>query len=269
MIIVNGKQIADRIKKDLAKRVSFLSRVPKMVVIVVGDDPVTVRFVELKQRFASAIGAEVSSFFYEATIAQHDLVEVIQRHNQDSSVSGLVLQLPLARHLDTDMLCAMIDPSKDIDALSPESRYLAPVVKAIETIFETHAIDPSGKKVVVVGNGRLVGRPASVWLAQRGALVTVVTEKQKGLRGILSQAEIVITGAGVPGLIEPSMLMRGVVLIDAGTSESRGKIAGDALPACVELASLFTPVPGGVGPITIATLFQNLFEAVLVKKSTR
>jgi methylenetetrahydrofolate dehydrogenase (NADP+)/methenyltetrahydrofolate cyclohydrolase len=168
--------------------------------------------------------------------------------------------------MDTDFIVNAIPLEKDADVLSQlayeafeksvQPSLLPPVVGAIKEVFDRHAIDPTGKQTVIVGNGKLVGLPASVWLQSLGADVIVLTRNTFS-EEVIRDADIVISGAGAPHLIKPDMLKEGVVLIDAGTSESNGAIAGDADPACADVASIFTPVPGGMGPIAVACLFKN------------
>jgi methylenetetrahydrofolate dehydrogenase (NADP+)/methenyltetrahydrofolate cyclohydrolase len=134
---------------------------------------------------------------------------------------------------------------------------MPPVAAAMKTILERAGIAVKGLRAAVVGNGWLVGEPCAAWLAQQGAAVTVLTRDSADFTSALAAADIIVSGAGSPGLIKPGMVKQGVVIIDAGTSESNGAIVGDADPACADIASVFTPVPGGVGPVAVACLFQN------------
>ncbi|MDZ4226464.1 MAG: bifunctional 5,10-methylenetetrahydrofolate dehydrogenase/5,10-methenyltetrahydrofolate cyclohydrolase, partial [Patescibacteria group bacterium] len=171
---------------------------------------------------------------------------------------GIIVQLP---HPNADELIAKLPPEKDVDAvgLPPAGGALVhtPVAEAISEIFVRSGVAAAGKKAVVVGKGRLVGKPAAELLQSLGAHVTVLTQTSGSLEE-LQDADIVVLGAGSPGLIGPDMIKEGVVLIDAGTSEAGGKLVGDAQPGCAHVASVFTPVPGGVGPIAVAMIFKNL-----------
>ena len=197
-----------------------------------------------------------------------------------SEADAVIVQLPLPVGVDTKSVCDAIPISKDTDVLSSAARaqfemmdlrnpsFLPPVVGAVAEIFKKYAVDPKGKRAVVIGAGWLVGDPCAKWLAQQGAKVEVVTVESGDLTASLRDADIIISGAGSPHLIKPDMLKQGVVLIDAGTSESDGTIAGDADPSCADKCSLFTPVPGGIGPVSVAKLFENAIMLAEQKNSS-
>jgi methylenetetrahydrofolate dehydrogenase (NADP+)/methenyltetrahydrofolate cyclohydrolase len=172
------------------------------------------------------------------------------------------VQLPIE---DAERLIAMVPPQKDVDALSQNPRVLSPVAEAIQEVLVRTKVVVPGKKAVVVGAGKLVGKPAAELLRRLGADVSVITAEEGSLEE-LKVADIVVLGAGNPGMVKPWMLKTGVVLIDAGTSDTgvpnSRRIAGDADPACAEVASVFTPVPGGIGPIAVAMIFKNLMTLV-------
>ncbi|MES2953794.1 MAG: bifunctional 5,10-methylenetetrahydrofolate dehydrogenase/5,10-methenyltetrahydrofolate cyclohydrolase [Patescibacteria group bacterium] len=258
-MIVDGKQIARDIEVKLKAEFAKRETPAVLAVMLVGDDPASKKFVELKEKKAVELGVEFRLCEYEPTIETEDLLSELRRLNTDRDITGIVIQLPLPKHVDAETVLAAIDPSKDIDALGPDARAIAPVTGAILEIFKHHGVEVAGKKTVVVGSGRLVGQPTGIALVREGADVVMANSSTKDLVSILKTADIVISGAGSPGIITPEMLKEGVVLVDAGTSESSGKFAGDADPRCAEKASLFTPVPGGVGPVTVAILFRNLF----------
>jgi methylenetetrahydrofolate dehydrogenase (NADP+)/methenyltetrahydrofolate cyclohydrolase len=263
-MLVEGKKIAEEIKRELAARITALGRRVALAVVKVGSDAATTAFIERKRKFGEAIGVEVTLHEYPPDITEDVLVAEVQAIGEDPSVDGLIVQLPLPLEINADTLLERIPPEKDPDALSSAPRVLAPVAGAIAEIFARHGIDPQGKRVVVVGEGRLVGRPVAAWLKERGARVEIVSlDTQERMRALTEEADIVVSGAGVPRLITPELVKDGVVLIDAGTSESEGKLVGDIDPSCAEKAALYTPVPGGVGPITVAVLFRNLLELAL------
>jgi methylenetetrahydrofolate dehydrogenase (NADP+)/methenyltetrahydrofolate cyclohydrolase len=168
---------------------------------------------------------------------------------------GVIVQLPID---NADALLAKIPAEKDVDALGPAPKVPAPVAGAVKEVLERSHVEVKSKKAVVVGAGRLVGEPCARMLGDMGAIVSVVTLEQGSLDE-LKEADIIVSGAGSPGLIKPEMLKPGVALIDAGMSELGGKLVGDADPACAEVASVFTPTPGGIGPIAVAMVYKNLF----------
>jgi len=224
---------------------------PRVVAYVVQDPtPATVSYLKIKAKSAEAAGCEFSESNVAAFFEDADAAIVQLPTNAEGAT--LLEHIPLEK--DADVLSRRARDTfarGDVDALLP------PVVAAVQEIFEAHQIDPQGKEAVVLGDGWLVGNPCAVWLRQRGARVITLTKESEGKDAALGAADIIISGVGVPHLITPRMLKEGVVLIDAGTSESNGEVAGDADPACAHKCSLFTPVPGGVGPIAVACLFQN------------
>ncbi len=263
-MIVDGKKIRDEIKAELKKEVGFLALRPQLALVQVGTDPASTKFVSMKRAFAEEIGvACIFRQLPEATTTE-ELQREISVLNADPRVNGIVVQLPLPAHIDTDAVIEAIHPGKDPDSLrtfSEEERGVPPpVAGAVEEILDRNGITPEGLQAVVIGYGRLVGKPVAQWLVDRGAHLHVVDEHTEARRrdALLGNADIIVSGAGVPGLLKPEMVKQGVILIDAGTSETGGKLVGDIDPRCAEKAALYTPVPGGVGPITVAIIFKNL-----------
>ena len=242
-MLVDGKQIAEDIIAGLG-----VSLQGKRLGIVVGtQDSATDSFIKIKSRVAQRLGVEV---------VRGELEELIK------ICDGVIVQLPIP---NSKALLAALPPQKDVDALGLAPLARAPVAGAIAEVLSRSAVVTRGKKAVVVGAGRLVGSPAAKLLRELGADVEVVTSGEGSLTSLKS-ADIVVLGAGEPGLIKPEMLKQGVVLIDAGTSEQGGKLAGDADPRCAEVCSVFTPVPGGIGPIAVAMIFKNLFALAKIQK---
>lgn len=251
-MILDGRLLAKELLAHTQVRVERLVRRPKVVAYVAEEMPATHSYLKIKERSAAEAGCdfEISTtpdFFVHADAA--------------------IVQLPTSP--EGEMLLQEIPIGKDADVLSRAARekfesgdtsaLLPPVVGAVKKILEFGQVEIAGKKAVVIGKGFLVGVPVAVWLKQQGAEVEVVTIEStpESLTAALRAADIIVSGAGSPHLIKPSMIKNGVVLIDAGTSESSGKIVGDADPACADKCSLFTPVPGGVGPLAVACLFEN------------
>jgi methylenetetrahydrofolate dehydrogenase (NADP+)/methenyltetrahydrofolate cyclohydrolase len=214
--------------------------------------------VALKKKFGEAVGVDVRVMEYDKEITEEELAEQVQRLSDDSGIHGVVVQLPLPKHISAEKILNLVPVRKDVDALNADASVLSPVVGAIKEIFERNNVDLNNKKIVIVGKGKLVGMPTAIWLAQEGYEVEMLDKKNSNLQSELKEMDVIISGAGVPGLITPDMLKPGAVLIDAGTTESAGKLAGDADPACADKCSLFTPVPGGVGSVTVAVIFKNL-----------
>jgi 5,10-methylene-tetrahydrofolate dehydrogenase/methenyl tetrahydrofolate cyclohydrolase len=252
-MIVDGRQIAKEILVRTNERVRQLGRAPRVVAFVANETPATRSYLAIKKKRASEAGCAFETRLFPAAFADGD---------------AFIVQLPLYVGMDERAVCDAIPIEKDADVLSTAARerfargeegaLLPPVVAAIREIFVRNNVTPRGKKAVVIGEGWLVGAPAATWLMRQGAEVEVLNSKSGDrLPVALRSADIVVSGAGVPGLIKPDMLKEGVVLIDAATSESSGLIVGDADPACAQMCAVFTPVPGGVGPIAVACLFEN------------
>ncbi len=258
-MIVDGKKIAGEIVGALAARRALLPEVLKLGVLMGATDGAAASFVKIKERVADRLQVVVVREVLDEHSTQAHALRALGR--LAATCDGVIVQLPLPAGLDTDALLATIPPEKDADAIGEHARLLAPVAGAIAELFSHHNVVASGKKAVVVGAGRLVGAPAAALLRDVGAHVSVIT--RGGSLDDLKEADIAVLGAGEPGLVSPEMLKEGVVLIDAGTSDandSGSAIAGDADPRCAQVASIFTPVPGGVGPIAVAMLFKNLFD---------
>lgn len=278
-MIIDGKKIAEDIKQDLKDEIELIgkpsNRRIRLAIIQVGEDPASTKFVEKKEKFAEEIGVGTKIYKLRGDITTSKLrkkiSEIVHSPVGGRKSSGVIVQLPLPSHINTQYILNSIPIQKDVDVLSSraigefvsgKSNILPPVVGAIKEILQLggEATKLEGKNVVVVGAGLLVGKPVSSWLVNEGATVSVLNKETPNISKFTKEADIIISGAGSPGLIKPDMVKDGVVLIDAGTSDQFGKLVGDIDPSCSTKASLFTPVPGGVGPITVAMVFKNLVE---------
>lgn len=257
MIIVDGKHIAKMLEIKLKEQFSQQPQ-KKVCFVLFGNDPASIQFINLKSRVAERLGVDVAIKKYPETISQEEAVHILGQIINES-YDGIVIQLPLPKQLDSHTLLGDIPENKDIDGLG-KALHNAPVAQAVFEIFATHGIHLENKNVLVIGNGVLVGNPIHRELLRRGIKHEIIdkdTNKAVTLEKMQS-ADVIISGVGISGLIKPHMIKTGVVLIDAGTSEQSGEIVGDVDPACFKKASLATPVPGGVGPITVMKLFANL-----------
>lgn len=266
-MIVNGKQIAEDIYEELQKaRRPFGA--PRLGILVAAQPGAVIEsFVRIKSRAAERLGVEILRIDMPELADTGAFTDAVRR--LETHVDGIIVQLPLPPQIDTDAVLAAIPQTHDVDGINPtiaeNDRFIhAPVATAVEEILKRSAIDPHDKRAVVVGAGRLVGAPVAALLRAQGADVSVITLEQGSLDA-LKDADIIVLGAGNPGIVKPEMIKEGVVLIDAGTSESAGKVMGDADPQCAEKSSLFTPVPGGVGPVAVAMIFRNLFTLLQYK----
>ncbi len=260
-MLVNGKEIAEDIYRQLKEDIKGLGNVPRLLVVTAAPNAETKKYLDLKRQKAEAVGIEVVVREFDQDVTdgalQNFLGEFLDVYD------GIIIQLPLPAQIHTDDLIKKIPKQVDVDAINydgSDNDILPPVVGAVEEIAKKYAVDFAGKKVVIVGQGRLVGKPAAFWAEAQSAAVTVIDKTTTEADEILETADIIISGAGAPGLITPDKIKEGVVIFDAGTSEEGGVLRGDADPACAEKCSLFTPVPGGIGPVTIAVLLRNLIR---------
>lgn len=268
-IIVDGRRIAKEIEGRLSARIKTFSRAPVLAIVSVGDDPVISTFVGIKRRFAHAIGVVMREEHLPSEVTSREIAQLIGSLAAEENVDGIVLQLPIPDASFLGSILPLIPSDKDPDVLSPESvaafargenPILPPVAAAIKIILDDAGCLVVGRDVLVVGHGKLVGAPAALFFRHQGVPVTVVDRPMSDLSTLTREADIIISGVGRPGLITPDMLTEGVILIDAGTSEASGKVVGDTEPSCASKAFLYTPVPGGIGPVTVAALFQNLMS---------
>ncbi len=261
-MIIDGRAIAEDMYEALAKRRALFERDIKLGILVCGADPVIESFVRIKMRAAARLNVVMVRVDLPVDT---DTSAAIQRVKDFAAeVDSLIVQLPLPKSLDTDAILSAIPPEKDVDALNPtfpedQHPVFAPVALAVVEILERSHVTIKNARTVVVGAGRLVGAPSAALLKRLGGRVSFFTLKEGSIED-LKDADIVVCGAGNPGFIKPEHIKTGVAMVDAGASESKGKVVGDADPACAEKAAVFTPVPGGVGPIAVAMIFRNLFD---------
>ena len=262
MKILDGRELVGYIQERQAKQVRALRQAwdtfPKLAIIVANDSQVIDTFVRLKHRYGEDILIDVEVH----KIEQPQVAEVIQQLNDDPSVHGIVLQLPLVDPAETDHLVALIAPEKDVDGLGPDAHYVSATATAIDWLMAGYNVTLRDRSIAIVGNGRLVGAPlAKLWLGA-GLDVTTFDDTTTDLSEALRSADIIVTATGVPGLITASMIAPGKVVVDAGTASENGVIVGDVAADVRERQDLtITPIRGGVGPLTIAALFDNVITA--------
>jgi methylenetetrahydrofolate dehydrogenase (NADP+) / methenyltetrahydrofolate cyclohydrolase len=264
-MIINGKQIAEEILQEVANKIKKMQKMPTLCVLVMGNDPATESFISIKRRRAEEVGIMFYEVCMDDGLDTQDVVWAVKEASK--KYDGIIVQFPLLPHIDGNQVRNAIPKDKDVDVLSDsaysawekeESIAVPPVVGAMQEIVRRKGITLKGKKAVVVGRGWLVGVPTGAWLKKEGAEVTVLDSESKDKETAFKNADILVLGAGKPALITPDMIKDGVIILDAGTSEASGTLRGDAHPECAKKASVFTPVPGGIGPITVAIIFRNL-----------
>lgn len=270
MKIIDGRKLAERILRNLRKEIKKKNLKLKLAVIQVGRDPVSEIYIREKQMACQKVGIGFKLFRFPVAIKIFELKKKIKKIVRDKTISGLVLQFPLPKNLDFKEISDIVPLEKDPDCLFEEaggkfyiqtSLILPATLAGIIYLLKKYKIKVKGKKVVVVGAGRLVGLPVTLWLLREKATVTVVNEFTPNTPSITKTADILISGVGKPNLIRGEMVKRGVIVIDAGTSLRKGKLVGDLdFKSVSKKASYITPVPGGVGPMTVACLLENLVK---------
>jgi len=277
--ILDGKAVAARVKTEVAASVGSLGYSPGLATVLVGDDPASHTYVRGKRSDAEEVG--IVSFHHElpAAVSQGELEALITILNEDHSVDGILVQLPLPGDLDSENVVSRIDPAKDVDGLHPHNLGLLVLDQpglrpctpsGILRILDDHGVPISGRTAVVIGRSFLVGRPLALMLAGRGvdATVTMAHSRTADLADVARRADILVAAAGVPGLVTADFVKEGAAVIDVGISRTEHGLVGDVDFAAVsEIAGSITPVPGGVGPMTRAMLLANTLQAAVARRS--
>jgi methylenetetrahydrofolate dehydrogenase (NADP+)/methenyltetrahydrofolate cyclohydrolase len=269
MILLEGKPIAEEIKNRLRQEIAVLANTPRLGIVIVGKNPVSETFVKLKEKFAGDIGARTHRYEFDENITTNELRARMKDIVHEPQNRGIIIQLPLPVHIDAQSILNTVVPERDVDVLSArgvgdfqvgKARVLPPVAGAIKALFEKYDIAVRGKRVVVLGYGRLVGQPLALWCLREGGLVTVVSDEKNFDPAIVKNADIIISGMGKPQFIKGGDVQDGVTVVDVGTSEMVGEMVGDIdFDSVSKKAAFITPIRGGVGPLTVAMVFQNLF----------
>ena len=268
MQIIDGKKIRDEVLEGLQRRVAGLKNPPVFCDVLVGTDPASVQYVDMKVRAAASVGIQTHKAEFPEDISTEALVAEIQKIAEIPHISGIIVQLPLPNHIDTKAVLNAIPAQFDVDALGDSvaldfytsvPTFIPPTAAAVLTMIASLGIDMTDRNVVIAGRGVLVGKPVAHLLAVRGISVQNVDSDTPEPWKIFRTADVLICATGKPGLITGDMVKKDVVIIDAGTSEFNGAIAGDVDQKSVEkMARALAPVPGGVGPVTVAMLMQNV-----------
>jgi len=269
--ILDGRKIAGKIKKRLAVQVKRLKNKPAMAVVYAGSDPASLSYIMAKEKAAKEIGVDFLFYKFPARVSEKKVFSLISGLNQNEKVSGIIVQLPLPAHLPKKDILNAIALEKDVDVLSDKARelfssgksvFISPPAGAVLEFLKTAKRPLEKSTVVVVGRGMLVGEPVAMLLKQRVKRLIICDRKTKDLSIETKKADILISAVGKPNLIKKEMVKKEAVVIDAGTAKYKGKIVGDVdFEAVAPKVSYITPVPGGVGPVTVAMLLANAVKA--------
>lgn len=267
--ILDGKKIAEELILELKEKRKSIKGDIKLGIVLIGDNPASASYVEQKQKAGTTLGIKVQIFKYVKDISTKKLRSEVGLICRKPNMRGVIVQLPLPKSINTRSVVNAILPSVDVDMLSEKSvgtiyanknNMLPPTIASILTLFEKYNIDLAGKTVAVVGYGLLVGKPASTILANRGVTILNIQKSTKEREKLLQMADIIITGVGKPNTIMPNMVKEGAVIIDAGFFREEGRVVGDVNSEVYEKCSFYSPVPDGVGVLTVVKLFENLLS---------
>ncbi|MCJ1908837.1 bifunctional methylenetetrahydrofolate dehydrogenase/methenyltetrahydrofolate cyclohydrolase FolD [Planococcus ruber] len=273
--IIDGKAVSRKIKEQVQTRVENLKQqgvVPGLAVVIVGEDPASLTYVKNKKKTCEALGMRSDLHQYPDTISEKELLETIEELNNDPEIHGILVQLPLPAHIDEFGVILAIDPSKDVDGFHPVSvgnmvigreAFLPCTPHGIMKLLEHYEIDPAGKHVVVIGRSNIVGKPVGQLMLQANATVTYCHSKTNDLPSYTKQADILISAIGIAKFVDRRYVKPGAAIIDVGMNrDENGKLCGDVdFDDVLDTASYITPVPGGVGPMTIAMLMGNTLQS--------
>ena len=274
-IIIDGKELAKKIRANLKIECEELKNKqinPKLAVIMVGDDPASKVYVRNKSKVCEDVGIEYKEYLLSSTTTQKELIELIEKLNQDKTINGILLQSPIPANLDINEAFRTISPQKDVDGFNPvnvgklvlsQDTFVSCTPYGIMKMFEEYNIDLTGKNVVILGRSNIVGKPLMHCCLNKNATVTVCHSKTQNLAQKAKEADILISAIGKPQFVTADMVKENAVVIDVGINRlENGKITGDVdFENVKEKASYITPVPGGVGPMTIAMLMNNVIKA--------
>jgi methylenetetrahydrofolate dehydrogenase (NADP+)/methenyltetrahydrofolate cyclohydrolase len=277
--ILDGKQLAQQIRSELAEEViEFIQNngaVPCLAAVLVGEDPASEVYVRNKRKACEAVGIESQLHRMGADTSSDDLLKLIAKLNKDGEVHGILVQLPLPRQIDKNKVLLAVSPMKDVDAFHPENvgrlvqgrpRFLPCTPQGVQQLLVRNGVEIAGRHVVILGRSEIVGRPLSIMLSQRGpcgdATVTVCHSRSRDLAAVTRTADILIAAIGQPKFVTPEMVKPGAIVVDVGINRTAEGVVGDVdFGAVAEVAAAITPVPGGVGPLTIAMLLRNTLSA--------
>ena len=274
--IIDGKKIANQILEDIKKDVIKSEQKPKLAIILVGNDEASLIYVRNKQKAAEKVGMQTELYHLDENIKENEILDLLDNCNQDKTINGIIVQLPLPKHLNANVIINRILPQKDVDGFHPYNTgllqnnekpyFIAATPLGIITMLQTVCPDLSGKNVVLIGASLIVGRPLATLMLNKECTVTVTHIHTKNIKELTSKADILVAACGVAKLVKKDWIKDGAILIDVGINREDGKLCGDIdFDDVKDKAAAITPVPGGVGPMTVAMLLHNTYQAYLLQ----
>lgn len=276
--IIDGKGIAKRLRDDLAQKISQEASHPKLAVVWVGNDDASRIYVNNKQKAAQEVGIECELFHFDNGVSEQEVLGLIERLNADKTVNGIIVQLPLPAHLNSKVILEAINADKDVDAFKMimtgalwqnRASWTSATPEGVLYLLKTVISDLSGLHAVVIGRSDIVGKPMAGLLLSENCTVTIAHSKTKNLSEVVKFADIVVAACGQPKIVKKEWIKAGAVVIDVGITKVDGRLCGDVdFENVKEVAGAITPVPGGVGPMTVVMLLQNTYTAYLKQKNS-
>jgi methylenetetrahydrofolate dehydrogenase (NADP+) / methenyltetrahydrofolate cyclohydrolase len=274
---IDGKALAEKVRAQVAEDVRAFGEPVCLATILVGDDPASHTYVGSKHKASHDAGIDSRDHRFPSDTAESTVLELIDELNADHTVDGILVQLPLPDHMDEPTVLRAVDPEKDVDGfhvlnagrLYLGEPFLVPATPSgVMVMLEEHEVELKGKEAVIIGRSEIVGKPMAMLLLAQHATVTICHSRTVDLAAHTRRADVLVAAVGRPGLVTPDMVKPGATVIDVGVNRTNeGKLVGDVDPACFEVAGLMTPVPGGVGPMTIAMLLRNTLTAAQHRRS--
>lgn len=273
--VISGKEIAARIREELKEKTAKLESAPKLAVILAGDDNASQIYVKNKQKAASEVGIETALYVFDGNVRQETLENLVKDLNADDTINGILIQLPLPKQIDEEKLLDMVRPIKDVDGFHAynmgllqngnKNATVAATPKGVLRLLKETSVELEGKNALVIGRSNIVGKPMAMLLLNEDCTVTIAHSKTQNLKALCQNADVIVCATGCAKMLKADWLKKGAVVIDVGICrDENGKLCGDVdFDEAKEVASYITPVPGGVGPMTIAMLLENTFEAYL------
>jgi methylenetetrahydrofolate dehydrogenase (NADP+)/methenyltetrahydrofolate cyclohydrolase len=267
---MDGKALAERVRKEVAGEVAALGSPVGLATVLVGDDPASAVYVRSKQKACREVGIEPFDHNLSADTGQEDLLALIEELNEDDAVTGILVQLPLTDHIDEDHVIRSINPIKDVDGFHPfnaghlfqgSPTFVAATPAGIMEILREYQVELKGARAVVIGRSNIVGKPIALLLLAEHATVTICHSRTRDLPAVVREADVIVAAVGHPQTVTADMVREGATVIDVGINRTDDGLVGDVAQDMCEKAGLLTPVPGGVGPMTIASLLRNTVRA--------
>jgi methylenetetrahydrofolate dehydrogenase (NADP+) / methenyltetrahydrofolate cyclohydrolase len=269
-VLMDGKALAERVRKEVADEVASLGRQVGLATVLVGDDPASAVYVRSKQKACREVGIEPFDHNLSPDTSQEELLALVEQLNGDDAVTGILVQLPLPEQIDEDRIIRSINPIKDVDGFHPFSAghlfqgsptFVAATPAGIMEILREYTVELKGARAVVIGRSNIVGKPMALLLLAEHATVTICHSRTRDLPAVVREADVIVAAVGHPETVTADMVREGATVVDVGINRTDDGLVGDVAEDVREKAGLLTPVPGGVGPMTIASLLRNTVRA--------